>query len=96
MSGQPVTGSAYGHISSNSSGTLKSSPGSLFNVTINSKGGSSNVLTLYDNIVASGKVIAVIDTTTNVGVLNYDLDFATGLSYTMGTGTAADVTVSYS
>jgi hypothetical protein len=96
MAGQPITGAGYKHISANGSGVLKSAPGSLFSVTINTKGAASNVLTLYDNTAASGTVLAVIDTTSQITVLDYYLDFAVGLSYALATGTAADVTISFS
>lgn len=46
--------------------------------------------------VPGGKIIAVIDTTTTIGSIEYNLDFATGLSYQLVTGTAADVTISFS
>ena len=98
MSGQPITGRQYAHINALASATnIKSAPGSLFGVTINTKGASSNVLTLYDTSgTSTTTVIAVIDTTQNVGTLKFQLDFASGLAYALATGTAADVTISYS
>jgi hypothetical protein len=96
MSGQPVTGSLYSNISANGSGTFKAAPGSLFTITINQKGASSNLLTLYDNIVAAGTIIATIDTTSAVGTLELMVDFKTGLSYNLATGTAANITASFS
>lgn len=94
MAGQPNTGSQYSHISTQTTGVLKSAPGGLFSVTINTKAASA-VLTLFDNVAASGKVIAVIDCSGATQVLDYYLDFAIGLSYQLAGGNA-DVTVSFS
>jgi hypothetical protein len=85
------------HISANaSSSNIKTGPGLLRSVTINTKGASSNVLTLYDDVgTGTGNVIAVIDTTANVGFLLFDAQFQNGLNYALATGTAADVTITY-
>lgn len=85
----------YSNLTTNATTTLKSGKGTLKSVTINTKGASSNVVTLYDNTAASGTKIATIDTTQNVGTLGYDIQFSTGLTAVMGTGTAADITVSF-
>lgn len=94
MSGQPATGSQYAHISTQTTGVLKSAPGSLVSVTINTKAATA-VLTLFDNTAASGKVIAVIDCSGATQGLPFKLDFAVGLSYQLAGGNA-DVTVSFS
>jgi hypothetical protein len=74
----------------------KSGSGTLHSVTINTKGASSNTLTLYDSLThGAGTTIAVIDTTQQVQTLVFDAYFATGLSFSMATGTAADVTINY-
>lgn len=84
----------YKHIDANATTTLKNGPGALIRVTINTKGATGNTLTLYDNTSGSGPVIAVIDTTTGVGSINFDeANFDTGLTAVMANGTAADVTV---
>lgn len=82
-------------ISTNTTTTVKSGAGFLHTLTINTKGASSNVLTVYDNTAGSGTKIATIDTTTGVTTLTFDVGFATGLTIVTATGTAADVTVSY-
>jgi hypothetical protein len=91
------SGHAYKHISALAATTvIKSGPGTLVRVCINTKGASSNVLTLYDNAsAASGTVIATIDTTANVGTITFECDFLLGLTVSLATGTAADVTISY-
>ncbi len=88
----------YFHIAALSAGaSITKNPCKLHSVTINTKGITSNLLTLYDNNAgdSSGNVIAAIDTTANVGHLIYDVDTRAGLSYVLAAGTAADVTVSY-
>ena len=73
---------------------LKASPAFLHAVSINSKGATSNILTLYDD-AAGGTTnpIAVIDTTSIVGTLFYDIATANGLGYALAAGTAADITI---
>lgn len=83
------------HISTNATTAVKSGAGFLHAVTINTKGASSNVLTLYDNTAASGTVIATIDTTSASVTLTYDSAFSTGLTAVTATGTAADITITY-
>lgn len=86
----------YAHINANGTTVLKRSPGNLAGVTINTKGASANILTLYDGLNSSAPVIAVIDTTSSVGSINFEgLVLQTGLTAILGTGTAADVTVVY-
>jgi hypothetical protein len=96
MSGQPQTGSAYAHINTLTTGVLKSGKGSLIAVSINTKGATANLLTLFDNTAASGTVIGVFDTTAQPVTLLLLLDFQVGLSFTLAAGTAADLTISFS
>jgi hypothetical protein len=88
-------GFPYLHVNANGTGVVKAAPGTLLAVTINTKGATGNTLTLYDNTTATGAVIAVIDTTVAPGSIPYDLAFATGLSYAMATGSAADITLTF-
>ncbi len=81
------------HITSNTTTTPKTSSGLLHAISINTKGASANVATVYDNTAGSGTVIAVIDTTAQVSTLFYDVVFNTGLTIVTATGTAADLTV---
>jgi hypothetical protein len=86
----------YKHLSANGNNLCAKQGARLKSVVINGKGAASNVLTLYDNAAGdtSGNVIAVIDTVNIVQpTLNYDVLTQTGLSATLATGTAADVTV---
>lgn len=67
----------------------------LHSVTINTKGATANLLTLWDGPSATGTQLASIDTTSNVGTLIYDIQCNTSLVAVLNTGTAADVTISY-
>lgn len=87
---------AFAHLNVNgSTDNIVAGPGVLLNVVINTKGATANLLTLYDDLVhgTAAHAIAVIDTTSNVQVLNYNARLVRGLSATLATGTAADVTI---
>ena len=84
----------YTRLNSNTVGVaITTQPCQLYAVTINSKGATANILTLYDGTSTGGTVIAVIDTTANVGTLFYKLECRTALFVALATGTAADVTI---
>lgn len=85
----------YTNLLANATTVIRTGPGVLHNININTKGLSSNVVTIYDNTAASGTKIATIDSTVDYGPLNFDVTFATGLTIVIGTGTAADITVSW-
>ena len=75
---------------------IKSAVGVLHTVTINTKGATGNTLTLYDSLThGTGNVIATIDTTAQIQTLVFDVAFLVGLSASLATGTAADVTISW-
>ena len=74
---------------------VKTGPGMLHSVTINTKGASSNTLKIYDGVDANGTLLATIDTTVTWGPLPYDIGFQIGLTLVSATGTGADITVSY-
>lgn len=81
-------------MSTNTTTAIVGAPCELTSVIINSKGVTGNTLTLYDNATAaSGTVIAVIDTTSVVGDIQYDILVKNGITAIMATGTAADVTI---
>lgn len=74
--------------------TIKSGPGTLARICINTKGASANVITVYDSLTASGNIIATIDGTSDRDHV-FGLAFATGLTVKSATGTGADMTVVY-
>lgn len=66
----------------------------LNRVIINTKGASSNTLTLRDG-AADGIILAVIDTTVAPTFLDYNLQCSYGLTAVTATGTCADITIVY-
>ncbi len=88
--------SSYAHLNSTGTTTIKSGAGILRRVVINTRGGITNTLTIYDNTSGSGTVIAAIDTVNGVlGHFEYNVAFSTGLTVVNATGTSADITVIY-
>lgn len=92
--GTPLT------ISVNASGqNVVNGPGRLLAVNVNTKGASSNVLSLFDSLTGSGTSLGVFDTTLQAGPLGQygpkGARFGTGLTYTLATGTAANITLVY-
>lgn len=89
--GQMLSAPKYIHIAANSTVVCKYSAGTLHAVIVNNP--TNNAITLYDNTVASGAVIAVILPLNNSSPfeLHYDLDFSTGL--TIVTGANTDLTL---
>lgn len=85
----------YAHISSLATTPVKNGAGVLHNIAINTKGLTANIATVYDGPAATGAVIGVIDTTANVGFVNFDVQFLTNLTIVTSAGTAADLTVSF-
>ncbi|MBI1198383.1 MAG: hypothetical protein GC203_11020 [Phenylobacterium sp.] len=89
-------GASFRHVTTNTSTDVKTSAGILHKVVINTAGASSNTLTLYnDTTGGTSNAIAVIDTTSGIDTLAYDLHFGNGLQAVTATGTAADITIVY-
>jgi len=89
----PLAGS-FTHISANgNSPSIKAGAGILMGVSINTKGASANVLTIYNSLAVSGAVIGVFDTTVQPVYIPLNLNFTIGLSASLATGTPADVTL---
>jgi hypothetical protein len=95
MPAVPVGGIKYANLNTNGTTTVKSGEGVLHSITINTKGATSNTATVYDNTAASGTKIATIDTTAQIQTLLFDVNFTTGLTIVLASGTSADITVSY-
>ncbi len=95
---QPVRVDVYTvvtNINTNNTNTnaIVTGPGVLGEIVINTKGTSSNVLTLYDSLTASGTKIATIDTTAQIGAIVYNAALTNGLSCNLANGVAADITI---
>ena len=71
----------------------------LVRIIVNSKGASSNTATLYDSDEATGandeQRIGKIDTTANVGHIDYGIVMKKGIYIVIATGTPPDLTVVY-
>jgi len=85
----------YAHIGANSTVNVCKNPCTLMNVAINTLGTTGNIVTLYDTNTgtATGNIIAIINTTATVGVINYQCTCLLGITAVMGTGVAGDVTI---
>jgi hypothetical protein len=92
----PAGGFSYCWMNTNASVLLKTGAGMLNNVVINKQGSMSNVLTIYDGTsAASAQLIATIDPTFGLVTLFYNVAFQTGLYVVLGTGNAADITITF-
>ena len=96
--GNEETSPIYKNLTSGNTATvLKYSAGRLRKIVTNKKAGNNGIATVYDNIAASGNIIATMDVVNgNFGNTDFDLDFYTGLTVNQsGTSTGADLTVVY-
>jgi|HubBroStandDraft_2_1064218.scaffolds.fasta_scaffold927978_2 hypothetical protein len=91
---QPAFVYSFANITTDTTTSLKTGPGFLHNVCINTPA-ATGVVTLYDNTTGSGTKIGTITSYASVPICyHYDVAFWTGL--TVVTATAApDITVSF-
>jgi hypothetical protein len=87
---QSPGGNAYTHISTATSTQVKSSAGTLHNLTVNTT--AAGTISIFDNTACSGTTIAILPASVAVGTYTYDVVFTVGLCVL--TGAASDVTVS--
>lgn len=86
--------SSIAHLNALGTTVVSAQGGTLKRVVINSKGATANTLTLYDNAAtATGNVLGVIDTTANVGFLEFECGINNGLVAVLAVGTSADVSI---
>src|SRR5580698_4148931 len=83
------------HLAANGSTLAKTGSGILQALVINTPGGSSNIVTIYDGTSAGGTVIGIYGTTVAAARLPINLQFRIGLFIVVATGTAADLTVTF-
>lgn len=88
-------GYRHWHLAANGSKLINTGVTLLHAVTISSKGASANTLTIYNGVDNTATEFFVLDTTAGVGQVPYDLVFDAGLYVTLGTGTAADLVVTW-
>lgn len=86
----------FKNLLANATTLIRTGPGVLHALTINTKGAASNTIAVYDGLTAAGgTLICTIDPTVQPGPMIYDAAFATGLVIVIATGTAADITVTW-
>jgi hypothetical protein len=83
---------SWENLSGSGTFTLKSGPGYLHTLVINST--AAGAITLYDNTSAAGKKIAILKSNVVEGTYLYDLSFTDGLTIVLAA--ASDITVSFS
>lgn len=90
-----VPGYSYKNITTDATTTVKSGAGVLHTITFNNPT-ATEVITVYDNIAASGTIIGTITIPASPQpvTLTYDVAFKTGLTVVTATATG-DITVSY-
>jgi len=94
---QPISGPSvsFANITTNTTTTVKSGAGTLYNIAINTLGNTA-VVTIYDNTVGSGTKIGTLTLVSGLPTPVYNVNFATGLTL-VTTGIAApDITIAYS
>jgi len=90
-----IDGYKYAVISTATTTTVKSNPGKLHAIIVNTKGTVASTVTVYDALTATGTPFAEIDSLNLYGPFEYDIDFKVGLTI-VTTGTVApNITVSY-
>jgi hypothetical protein len=93
--GESVLAPSYVNSISAETKILKYSAGTLHMISINKKGTGGATLSIWDSPSAGGKSIAIIDTTSVLGTLDYHLDFDNGLTFTTSSNNIGDVTIIY-
>ena len=87
-----MTSYKHSNIASATTTVVKSGPGVLHNITINTT--AAGTITVYDNTSAAGTKIATIAASPVIGsCFEFDVSFVNGL--TIVTAAASDITVSY-
>lgn len=88
------------NITQNGTIVLPTTKGVLVALVINSKGGASNTVKIYDSNAALGASDplkrATLDTATSLGRFDYGFPLVNGLYLVVGGGTTPDITVIYS
>lgn len=81
------------HMAANGTALIRIGFGQFVSVTVNQKGVTGNLLTVYDGVDAGGTVVAIIDTATALGTFLYDVVLKDGLFVALAGGAAADLTI---
>lgn len=84
-------GGKYAHVASATTTLVKTGPGTLRSITVNTT--AAGAITVYDAVTAVAPVIAILKSSIAEGTYTFDVNFTTGL--TIVTAAASDITVSY-
>lgn len=79
------------NITTNTTTTVKTGPGALFGISVNTVGTTSTAA-IYDNTAGSGTLIGTIDTLTR-GTVIFNAKFSIGLTVVTAGAAAANITV---
>ncbi len=83
----------YTNITTNTTTTITTDPGTLCKVIVN-KVGTTSTVTVYDSDAASGSIIASMSSVA-VGTFFYDCRRSVGLTIVTAGAAAADITVTW-
>ena len=95
--GEDISKYVYFHCGTLGTNVLKYGPGTLGMFSLNVKGATSNVVTLYDGTaVKTGTEICTLDCVNLVSAfIDFEVDYSGGLTIACSGGTPADFTVTY-
>lgn len=87
----------YNNITTNTTTTVKTGPGILHTVCVNTIGTAPATLTIFDSTTGSGTKIATLLMNANDTFFLYDVGFSNGLTCVTTSGaTTGDYTISFS
>ncbi|MBI2843882.1 MAG: hypothetical protein HYX78_10825 [Armatimonadetes bacterium] len=87
-----LAGGSFLNISTSGEHSIKTTPGILQRVTINTAGSSDSAVELYDNTEGSGTLVATISTATR-GTVEFFAACGVGITAVVSGSTVADVTI---
>lgn len=85
----------FTHISTDTTTTVKGEAGFLGSIIVNTPALTTGTATVYDGDVATGDVIAVINTLLTQGSLDFNVRLKKGLTIVTAATTPADITVTW-
>ena len=92
--GNIMKDSLFCHINEAKTETLKIGCSTFKSLVINKRGICNSKVTIYDNILADGVIVAIIDLSDSVGLLKYNINLNNGLTY-VTEGNDFDITLIY-
>lgn len=93
--GADASSPRYFYISGSTTTLIKSNPGRLHRFLLSDQGTGATSIVIYNNVVASGEIIAQIDTTDISNVIDLNIEFDVGLTIVTNAGATIKLTVVY-